>query len=221
MVVFSELLGSIILLVSAVVVLGFVYMALSGEASGSAAPSPGSEPATGAKKKVPPKYQKSRVVVAVVWALSVIGFGVAMRVDADLRPCATATESTGASKATETTTDANGAVTSTKTTDTPASTKTTSDCDPIGAAELVLLLLPSIMLVVPEIKGFSLAGIGIDLRDAEQKAVQATDEAWRVIEVVRTVEVQSGLGTQTVVSQGQLARGETLPLPDPGPPPQG
>lgn len=147
-----------------------------------------------------------RIVCSISWLGLVLFLGVLTRIDRDLQVCKAAVAETSKASSTETT-KSKGQVT-TKETLMPALTETTTTCEPIGAGDLALLLLPVAVLIWPKLKGFNIAGVGLDLREFQEQVVAAAEE--RVIRVI----IEERVGSKTVRALQEVEEGALADLPE-------
>ena len=151
-----------------------------------------------------------RVVFAGVWIAAVLGVGIVSRLDPDLRICRTTTVITNPSTSVETSTDATGTVTGERTTSVPKTEQSTTICEPLGVAEIAVLLLPFLILIAPILKGFNIAGLfGFDFREFRERVVDETKE-----QVIRVI-VESDIGAKTIRAVHQIDEGKVSDLPEP------
>ena len=150
-----------------------------------------------------------RVILAGLWLIVILDAAVVTRLDPDLQLCKTASVVKDEITSVETTTDANGNVTSETTTKVPMSKEATETCEPLGVAEFAVLLLPSLILISPVLKGFNIAGLfGFDFRDFKEEVVSETQE--KVIRVV----IEREVGAKTERAVNQIGEGKLSDLPD-------
>jgi hypothetical protein len=156
-----------------------------------------------------PRLALWRVVLAGVWITVVLGAGIVTRLDPDLHICKTTTIVTDPATSVETSTDATGTVTGEKTTSAPPTEQSTRACEPLGVAEMAVLLLPFLILVAPILKGFNIAGLfGFDFREFQEKVVD--DAKAQVIRVV----VAHDIGVKTKEAVNQMEEGRVSDLPE-------
>lgn len=150
-----------------------------------------------------------RIAGAIFWVAGVLSLGVLTRLEPGFSPCnKTVVEGTPTSS-TETTTNADGSVVIKKT-KTPVPTETTTACEPLGAAELALLMLPVLIFIWPALKGFNIGGVGVDLREIERKAVAKAEETAQE-QVIRVI-VEREVGTKTEEALRQVSEGNLTDL---------
>jgi hypothetical protein len=111
-----------------------------------------------------------RSAAAAVWFLGIVATWFVARLDPDLHLCRTSTAIDAPTSAVETERTGSGKIRSTITTTTPAATQSTTSCEPVGAVELAILLVPCLILVVPELKSMSVPGLfGVEFRTLRQE----------------------------------------------------
>ncbi|MDQ1492334.1 MAG: hypothetical protein QOJ23_4848 [Actinomycetota bacterium] len=151
-----------------------------------------------------------RAVLALVWFAGVLVLGVVTRWDPDLRLCDTKVVTKEPSSSSETEVAPEAKVTK-KDTSQGATKERTRSCNPVGVPELAALSLPVLVLVLPALKSFSIAGLfSVDLieqRAAEKATQQATGQVLRVI-------FEDRFGEDIATSEAQAAAGQVRPLPD-------
>jgi hypothetical protein len=157
--------------------------------------------------------QKSRLPswrkgLAVVWFGGLLAFGVAGRIDPELRVCQGTKVTTSVGPSIERSTDASGATAGTKVTTTDEAHQSTDSCAPVSVAELAALTLPGLFLIQPILKGINIAGLfGIDFKDIQEKATKAATE-----QTVRLV-LTSERGSTSETASEQVAEQDFYDVP--------
>jgi len=162
-------------------------------------------PAAPPDKKALPAW---RAWIAGGYCLVVLAFGAWTWANPEDMFCSSSTETTEPGVVIEMSAGADGRRSESKSTQAEASETTTDTCTGLSVAQVGLLLLPAVGLVWPAIKGFSIAGIGIDLWEVKEAAAkEATEQVIRIVMERQVGEsVREGFAESERVDPDELPR---------------
>lgn len=153
------------------------------------------------------KLSNWRVIPALLWFVLVTTAWFVVRFDSDLHPCKTTVTDKGATTSVATEEGPRGNVKGTTRSEGSATTDTSTACEPLGAIELAVLLIPSLLLIAPALKGINIAGLfGFDFRELQEKVMtQAQEQVIRVI-------LEQEIGTRAQRALSEVDKGDVVDL---------